>query len=95
MLRIKVEDTGYGIPDDKLGLMFQPFNRRKELTNIEGTGIGLTITRRTVELMDGYIGVESVVEKGSTFYVDFKRGTNTCYGNGKYYHDARVSEDKK
>ena len=74
MLRIKVEDTGYGIPDDKLGLMFQPFNRLgKELTNIEGTGIGLTITRRLVELMDGYIGVESVVEKGSTFYVDFKR----------------------
>ena len=74
LLRIKVEDTGYGIPDDKLGLLFQPFNRLgKELTNIEGTGIGLTITRRLVELMGGYIGVESVVQKGSTFYVDFKR----------------------
>ena len=74
LLRIKVEDTGYGIPDDKLGLLFQPFNRLgKELTNIEGTGIGLAITRRLVELMDGYIGVESVVGKGSTFYVDFKR----------------------
>ncbi len=74
MLRIKVEDTGYGIPEDKLGLLFQPFNRLgKELTNIEGTGIGLTITRRLVELMDGHIGVESVVEKGSTFYIDFKR----------------------
>ena len=74
MLRIKVEDTGYGIPEDKLGLLFQPFNRLgKELTNIEGTGIGLTITRRLVELMDGHIGIESVVEKGSTFYVDFKR----------------------
>lgn len=74
MLRIKVEDTGYGIPEDKLGMLFQPFNRLgKELTNIEGTGIGLTITRRLVELMDGHIGVESVVGKGSTFYVDFKR----------------------
>ncbi|MBF8275729.1 MAG: sensor hybrid histidine kinase [Candidatus Brocadiaceae bacterium] len=74
MLRIKVEDTGYGIAEDKLGLLFQPFNRLgKELTNIEGTGIGLTITRRLVELMDGHIGVESVVEKGTMFYVDFKR----------------------
>lgn len=74
ILRIKVEDTGYGIPEDKLGLLFQPFSRIcKELTNIEGTGIGLAITRRLVELMGGHIGVESVVGKGSTFYVDFKR----------------------
>lgn len=74
MLRIQVEDTGYGIPGDKLGMLFQPFSRLgKELTDIEGTGIGLTITKRLVELMNGCIGVESVVGKGTLFYIDLKR----------------------
>ena len=96
MLRIKVEDTGYGIPADKLGLLFQPFNRLgKELTNIEGTGIGLTITRRLVELMDGHIGVESVVEKGTTFYVDFKRVLKPAVEMDKIAESITLQESQK
>ena len=71
---LKIEDTGYGIPEEELSSLFKPFTRLgMETTNIEGTGIGLTITKRLVELLGGRIGVESVVGKGSTFFVDFKR----------------------
>lgn len=71
-LRISVTDTGAGVPEDKLEELFIPFSRLgAEETSIEGTGIGLTITKELVELMDGDIGVESVVGVGTTFWVDF------------------------
>jgi signal transduction histidine kinase len=69
--RINVIDSGTGIEPDKLELLFEPFNRLgHEGSRIEGTGIGLTITRRIVEMMNGYVGVESRVGEGSTFWVD-------------------------
>ena len=71
LLRISVTDTGNGIPEDKLKDLFEPFNRLgAEATNIEGTGVGLTITRQLVELMNGAMGVDSVVGTGSTFWFD-------------------------
>jgi signal transduction histidine kinase len=70
-LHISVTDTGEGIPGDMLGKLFEPFSRlRAENTNIEGTGIGLTITKQLIERMDGHIGVDSEVGKGSTFWID-------------------------
>jgi len=70
-VRISVIDTGPGIPADKLELIFQPFNRlNAESTDIEGTGIGLTLTRKIVELMDGTLGVESNLGAGSTFWLE-------------------------
>ncbi len=70
-LHISVRDTGHGIPADKLGELFQPFNRLgAEESGIEGTGIGLTITRRIVEMMGGEIAVESQVGVGSVFRID-------------------------
>lgn len=70
-LRISVSDTGHGIPPEKFEALFQPFNRLDaENTKIEGTGIGLTITRRIVEMMDGRIGVESEVGVGSRFWIE-------------------------
>ncbi|MGM0554257.1 MAG: response regulator [Pseudomonadota bacterium] len=70
-LRIRVIDTGPGIPEDRLAELFQPFNRLDaEGSGIEGTGIGLTITRRIVELMDGTVGVHSEVGVGSTFWIE-------------------------
>lgn len=70
-LRIRVADTGAGIPADRLGELFQPFNRLDaEYSDIEGTGIGLTITRRIVEMMGGAVGVESEVGVGSTFWIE-------------------------
>lgn len=70
-LRISVADTGFGISEDKVKELFQPFARLgAEETAIEGTGIGLTITKEIVERMGGAIGVDSVVGVGSTFWVD-------------------------
>ncbi|MGC2856383.1 PAS domain S-box protein [Novispirillum sp. DQ9] len=71
VLRIAVSDTGYGIPGDRLGEIFEPFNRLgAEATEVEGTGIGLTLTRTLIEGMGGAIGVTSTPAIGSTFWVD-------------------------
>lgn len=70
-LRILVTDSGPGIPANRLSELFMPFNRLgAENTNIEGTGIGLTITRRMVEMMGGSVDVISEVGIGSTFWID-------------------------
>jgi CheY-like chemotaxis protein len=70
-VRISVTDTGAGLPPEKLAQLFQSFNRLgKEGSTEEGTGIGLVVTKRLVELMGGVIGVESAVGLGSTFWVD-------------------------
>jgi signal transduction histidine kinase len=71
MMRIGVRDTGYGIPDEKRDDLFQPFERfHTDIETIEGTGIGLTITKQLVEMMGGRIGFESVAGEGSYFYID-------------------------
>ncbi len=64
-LEIMVSDTGRGISEEHLGSLFEPFERLgEEFGEVEGTGIGLTITRQLIELMGGKIDVESVVGKG-------------------------------
>lgn len=71
-LRIEVEDTGKGIAPDLLDDVFEPFNRLgADKTQIEGTGIGLSICRRLVGMMGGTIGLESRQGQGSTFWVTF------------------------
>src|SRR4249920_1803162 len=72
-IRISVRDTGAGLAPEQLAQLFQPFNRLgKEGGPEEGTGIGLVMTKRLVELMGGTIGVESSVGVGSVFWVDLK-----------------------
>jgi CheY-like chemotaxis protein len=71
-VRISVRDTGAGLAPEQLAQLFQPFNRLgKEAGAEEGTGIGLVVTKRLVELMGGAIGVDSVVGTGSVFWIDF------------------------
>jgi len=70
-VRVNVKDTGLGLSQDQLAQLFQPFNRLgKENTTQEGTGIGLVVTKQLVELMGGAIGVESIVDVGSVFWVE-------------------------
>ena len=70
-IRICVEDTGEGLNPAKIAQLFQPFNRLGQEANTEqGTGIGLVMTKRLIELMGGVIGVESIVGKGSVFWIE-------------------------
>jgi CheY-like chemotaxis protein len=69
-VRVTVTDSGAGLSPDKLAQLFQPFNRLGQQANIEGTGIGLVVTKRLVELMGGAIGVKSTVGKGSVFWFE-------------------------
>ncbi|MFC1602055.1 response regulator [Pseudomonadota bacterium] len=72
-LRIAVTDTGNGLTVEQQGQLFTAFNRLgAEYTEVEGTGIGLVITKKIVELMGGSIGVESEVGKGSAFWIELK-----------------------
>ena len=69
--RVTVADTGVGIAPERLGEVFQPFNRLgAELGGIEGTGIGLTITQRLVRSMNGDVKVESVLGVGTSVSID-------------------------
>ncbi|MEM7564659.1 MAG: EAL domain-containing protein [Pseudomonadota bacterium] len=68
-----ITDTGPGISKDQLKELFQPFNRLgAEFSGIEGTGIGLVITRQLLDLMDGELQIESEIDQGSTFWVKLK-----------------------
>ena len=70
-IQIHVTDNGEGLTEDEVNKLFNPFERLNAKDNIEGTGIGLTITKHLSELMGGSIGVESTPGVGSTFWVEF------------------------
>lgn len=66
-LRIIVKDEGIGIPAEDLPLLFTRFFRARNVDNVQGTGLGLNIVKRYLQLLDGDINVESQVGKGTTF----------------------------
>ena len=89
-LRILVKDTGIGIADDRLDELFQPFNRLDaEDSEIEGTGIGLTITRRIAEMMGGTVGVQSAEGVGSVFWIELPSELLNRSGNGNVVNEVK------
>jgi PAS domain S-box-containing protein len=70
-VRISVTDTGFGIPPEGIPKLFTPFERiGAENSEAEGTGLGLAIVKKLMEAMDGEVGVNSIVDQGSTFWIE-------------------------
>jgi CheY-like chemotaxis protein/anti-sigma regulatory factor (Ser/Thr protein kinase) len=88
-LRISVKDTGNGLSPEKLAQLFQPFNRLgQEASAEEGTGIGLVVSKRLAELMEGEIGAESTVGVGSVFWIELNSAVSPQLVLDKELHAA-------
>jgi PAS domain S-box-containing protein len=97
-MELRVRDTGIGIPPESISKIFEPFRQVSEglNRNYQGTGLGLTITKKFVEMMDGTITVESTLGKGSVFSVYLPSVKTTAKvekkekGLRREYHPERV-----
>jgi PAS domain S-box-containing protein len=94
--RISVIDDGIGIPDDRKSQIFEPFQRAGQETGpIEGTGIGLTISKRLAELMRGTVGFTSAVGAGSEFWIDLplqrRASDELAHDGGEHPHESPLA----
>lgn len=91
VVRINISDTGVGMSAQQIANLYEPFNRLgAENTHVDGLGIGLTISKRLIELMGGRVGVESVPGSGSTFWFELQNANEQC-GN----HNSPTRESSK
>ena len=80
-MRVVISDTGPGIPPDKLSRIFTPFDRLgAEQSDVQGTGLGLALSKRLMHAMGGSIGVTSDVGRGSTFWVELASTASPLQG---------------
>lgn len=97
-VRIEIEDTGIGIPRDKIDNLFKPFDRLNiDSRDIEGTGIGLSISRQLTELMGGSMNVSSEAGRGSLFWIELAGSEQAspdqvAEPSAAFYATARGSE---
>jgi signal transduction histidine kinase/CheY-like chemotaxis protein len=98
-LRISITDTGPGITPEKRRRLFIPFDRLgAEDSSVEGTGLGLALSKRLTEAMGGTIGCESEFGRGSTFWIEFPLAVNMGIVEATNGHDApppRAVADKR
>ncbi|MDH3975754.1 MAG: response regulator [Deltaproteobacteria bacterium] len=97
-VRICVTDTGEGFPEEQYMQLFEPFKRlvSDRRKSIEGTGIGLSISKNLIQLMGGSLGVESFPGKGSTFWIDIvKDKSRELYKADAYPGEAAAEERKE
>ncbi|MBO4396132.1 MAG: response regulator, partial [Eubacterium sp.] len=95
MIRISVADTGIGIKEEDIDKLFQSFSRvdEKRNRNIEGTGLGLVISKQLVELMGGKIWVKSVYGEGSEFFIEFPQKIVSERGMGEFTPHSTDAEE--
>jgi CheY-like chemotaxis protein len=90
-----ISDTGIGLPNEKLNVIFERFRQAEESTTKEygGTGLGLTISSKLIELLGGKIWVESVLHSGSTFYFTLPLHLAKGYDSMKPFHELSEKHD--
>ena len=95
-LRVAVSDTGIGIEEDNLPLLFEPFVRfdRPRNQNVEGTGLGLSITKNLIERMGGSLNVKSVYGEGSVFSFSIPQSVVGAEFLGDYREKSRQSAER-
>lgn len=92
-LRISIHDSGYGIADKDLPRLFLPFERlESSYEGVEGTGIGLALSRRLVEGMQGEIGVDSTPGEGSTFWFELPLSAE-CDASASHYKVLYIEDN--
>jgi len=88
-ISIKISDTGVGIPKDKMDKLFEPFSRLGvERSNIQGTGIGLAISKQLAENMNGSITLQSTLGQGTHFYINLPYSTKPSVNQNKVSNDG-------
>ena len=92
-VEITISDTGIGIAEDFLPLIFEPFRQEQmgDSRSFEGVGLGLSITKRLVDLMEGEISVQSALDEGSTFKVRFLKLDSDL----RFYTNEEPTREKK
>ena len=93
--RFMVRDSGVGMSPEFLGHLFDPFSRGKDTAYVEGSGLGLSITKGLVDLMGGTISVKSQEHRGSTFLVELEFDTVTGYQETEHAPEQTGTETRQ